>query len=559
MEMKEGMSQRAELGLKTSYYIVQTMRFLQMPLIELQQFVQQELETNPVLEVVRSETGTMDVYELENSLQQEKSDSEDLLESLTESERWEGNLTGIKGSFSVSDEETQILANIPEKPPPLEEYLLEQLAVHSLTDKELKIIKFLIFNLDQDGYLRASQDSLLNNFNRGVKNAVDLVIKEIDKHLVDNNLTSENIASCQQLEKTVDGILQVNSLWKYLSSEEAFSLIERYLRDKDKINEFIDSILANDKDIENAINLLQSLDPPGIGARSFAECLILQLDKNDKYYDEKRRIIEYIVNNKVPLNLKDISNNLSIKPEIIKSILEEMKSLTLSPVTRFLQTQKVPIIPDIIVKPTDGDYAVLVNRANIPQIRINKDYLKLVSSKSLDKETKDFLKSKIQTARSLTRAISERQLLLLIIAQEIVKEQREFLDKGVFYLKPMTLETIAKKVDLHNSTVSRAIVGKYIETPRGIFSVRFFFSRTAGSLSRFRYSKVSIQQRIKEIVSSESGKKPLSDKEIAKLLEKEGIKLARRTVAKYREELGIPSTKARVISKNQISSIKNKE
>ncbi len=300
------------------------------------------------------------------------------------------------------------------------------------------------------------------------------------------------------------------------------------------------------EEIDEAIRLVQTLDPPGVGAADLEECLLLQLDMIEGEHELARRVIrdhlEDLSMNRIPRIAKKTGATI----EEIKECVEFMrKHLHPHPGSQFGDIPNQVISPDIVVEEIDGRFEVRVERGGIPELQISSVYRKLLKESQPDPKVQEYLRKKIEAAKWFIDSIHQRQSTIQRIATAVVEKQSEFLRKGISHLKPLRMQDIADEVGVHISTVSRAISGKYIQTPQGIFDMKRFFSAGTRSESGEMVSQQAIKQRVKEIIEAEDRKRPLSDDAVVQILEKEGVKIARRTVTKYRKALGIPSSTQR--------------
>ncbi|PIE24409.1 MAG: RNA polymerase sigma-54 factor [Planctomycetota bacterium] len=296
-------------------------------------------------------------------------------------------------------------------------------------------------------------------------------------------------------------------------------------------------------EIEEALLLVQSLDPAGVGARSLDECLMLQLDRIPNSPPLARSIVEKHLENLSMNRLPKIARSTGASIEDVKDAVEFLRlNLHPHPGAPFGEVMNSAISPDIVVEEIDGRFELRVQRGGIPELRISPIYRKLLTESKKDPKVAEYLRRKIDSAKWFIDAIHQRQSTIERIATAIVEKQAEFLRKGVRYLKPLRMQEIADEVGVHISTVSRASSGKYIQTRQGIFDMKRFFGSGTETNSGEVLSQRAVQQKLQEIVDSEDKSKPLSDDAIVAQLEKEGIKIARRTATKYRKALGIPSS-----------------
>lgn len=293
------------------------------------------------------------------------------------------------------------------------------------------------------------------------------------------------------------------------------------------------------------LRLIQTFDPPGVGARNLAECLLLQMESMAIDYPLARRVIKSHLAELGTGTLQKLAKALRCTPAEIQEVADFIKTLDPKPGRSFGGNQGIRYItPDVIIEKIEHEYIVLVNDTPVPRLMVNSQYHTLMRSGTLDERTKSFIEGKLHDAVWLIKSIEQRRRTLLKVVNCIIELQRAFLDFGVRYLKPMTLRQIAERIGMHESTVSRATNDKYVQTPRGLFPLRFFFSSGVEQENGQGASAESMKQRIKEMIQKEDAEKPLSDQAITEMFANQGLQISRRTVAKYRDELGIaPSSK----------------
>ena len=300
--------------------------------------------------------------------------------------------------------------------------------------------------------------------------------------------------------------------------------------------------------LERALKVIHTLDPPGVGARDVKECLIIQLnslEENTATVELAKKIVENSLNDLKLHKIEDIARKLKVSINEVEKAVKLIESLEPYPGRQYYTGEIRYIIPDVIVVKKNGEFEVVSNDVVVPKLKINRYYERLLKSKNIDKKTRDFISEKVQNARNFINSINQRESTLVRVMKAILDEQREFFEKGPKYLKPLTLKDIASKLGLHESTISRITSSKYVQTPFGIFQLKYFFSNPIKSSNNSIVSSRSIKEMIKEIIEKEGKQGHLSDQKIADILSKKGIKIARRTVAKYRKELNILPSKLR--------------
>ncbi len=291
--------------------------------------------------------------------------------------------------------------------------------------------------------------------------------------------------------------------------------------------------------ITAVLKIIQSFHPPGVGARDLRECLLLQLERADRKETLEYKIVDQYFDALGKRRLPEISRGLGITVDEVQDAVERIGHLEPRPGRAFLPDNDQYILPEVFVHKAGDDWVVTTNNEHVPHLRISNTYKDLMSQADSSSEVREYIREKIRAGKFLIKSLHQRQQTILNIANEIVHRQREFLEKGVSCLKPLTMLQIAEVVGVHETTVSRAVSGKYIQTPRGIFEMKYFFTSGIKTANGVGMSNTSVKDIISDMIKEEATGKPLSDEEIVKLLAQKGIVIARRTVAKYRSELNI--------------------
>ncbi|HAU39115.1 MAG TPA: RNA polymerase sigma-54 factor [Phycisphaerales bacterium] len=480
---------RFEQQMKLSPRIIQAMEILQLPVMALQERIDAELQSNPVLEMhvagVDEEAPPQAPDEMDPRGEQplvvdDTNGNRDDFERLAEFEDEYG------GEFARSDTPSRpapapgerdrkmdAMANTPAPAQSLAEYLMEQWRFVEVSDGVRRAGRAIIDLLEDDGYLRTPLEQVQAGAGEGVTSA----------------------------------------------------------------------------DVQTALRLVQTLDPRGVAARDLSECLTIQLAAEAQTgrdvsleMELVRRFLRDIEMNRLPQIAKRTGRTL----EQIKAAIESISHLTPRPGTLIGQHAVPVILPDIVVRfDEDGELVVSMPEGNSPQLYVSKAYRKMVRDRGVDRSARQFLRNNIRSAQWLISAIEQRRETVLRVVVEVFKVQREFLDHGREALKPLPMADVAEKVGVHVATVSRAVAGKYVDTPRGIFPLRMFFSGGTTTAEGDDVSWDAVKARLKEIVDGEDKSKPLNDDQLAEELRKHGIDIARRTIAKYRGLLDIPPARKR--------------
>ena len=487
--MKTGLYQGTQLRqeMKINPRLYQAMDLLYMPLLDLQQHIKQELLNNPFLEleepvVEQDETALKD----EQKVQEEK----DKQESKADEIDWEEILLdGFEaGGRRQEYEEKEYYEPVSVDMQDLYDHLRDQLVLMRLSERQMLLGEEIIGNIDENGYLTCSIEEVVDGLNHWV-------------------------------EDEGEG-------WAAAAGEvlKTFALAEG----------------------EEMLRIIQGFDPPGIGARNLRECLLLQLQDGEKEDTLAYRIVRDYFDQLINHRWSEISKELSITPKDVQTAADDVAKLDPKPGLKYAAPSDNYIIADLIVEKIDGEYMVFLNDTSLPRLKLSRAYREIAKDKNKFKgENKEFISNKLNSANWMIQAIEQRRQTMLKVMNFIVDRQREFFEKGVQYLKPLTLREVAEVISMHESTVSRVTNEKFVQTPRGVLPLKFFFSSGLSTTSGEDVSARGIKAKIEKLVSEEEPRRPLTDQAIVNILKEEGIQIARRTVAKYRDQLGILSARMR--------------
>jgi RNA polymerase sigma-54 factor len=499
--MKPGMSQSLRLGqeMKINPRLYQAMDMLTMPLLDLQQHLKQELLVNPFLDLVEDDEDEAGDAEAENS--EETSAASDAFEVPLDAAAptvdndprqqetdWESILLDgfdVSGPREDADErEWHDPVSIVRGG--LEDDLKEQLALLDLTPRQKVLADEFVGNINDDGYLACGLDDILNGINEEIRRSADAAGRE--------------------------GPLPLFTI------EEA----------------------------ELMVGIIQGLEPPGVGARDLRECLLLQLRETATDATLARRILAEHFDELIAHRWAEIARRTATTTAEVQCAADQIAKLNPKPGFMKSATLDNYVIPDLVVEKVDGQYLVFLNDTNIPRLRLSRVYQEMARDrKKFTPEHKEFIASKLNAAQWLIQAIEQRRHTMLKVMHFIVDRQREFFEKGVQYLKPLTLREVADVIGMHESTVSRVTNDKYVQSPRGVLPLKFFFSSGIATDAGEDVSARGIKDKIEKLVKDEDPRDPLTDQAIVEILEKEGIRIARRTVAKYRDQLKVLSARMR--------------
>ncbi len=337
-----------------------------------------------------------------------------------------------------------------------------------------------------------------------------------------------------------------------ISSEEVRQIAETIIGNLDEngyltatLEEIAASGNSSMEDVEEALAMVQEFDPPGIAARNLEECLLLQL----KVVDPQNTLAQQIIAEHLKLlqnnQLKEVARALNRPVELVKRAVDVIKHLDPKPGLRYNKIEPRLVEPDVQFRKSEGEWQVYMNEDDLPQLRLNPTYRRLLARDAADRDVRNYVKERFTAAIQLMKNIEQRKHTILRVCQSILRRQADFLDYGPDHLKPMMIKEVAEEVGVHPSTVSRAVANKYVHTPQGVIELRYFFSESVNGPQGSEMSLLSLKRRVKKMIEEEDAAHPLTDEQITKKLSDEGIHVTRRTVAKYREDLRIPSTHRR--------------
>ena len=443
----------------------QSLLVLQTPLLELRNLVQQEMETNPVLEELPD--GPASDEPAESSVDDNFKDEFEKLASLDE--EWRDYMAqsassgadGFRGSREAKDKRQFFFDSIAVQET-LQQNLLGQLNQTALDAGDRKAAELIVGNIDDNGFLQSTPEEMALN----------------------------------------SGIPK--------------------------------------EDFEKMLALIQGFHPPGVGARDLRECLLIQLKREGKENSLEYEIVSEHMDDLGRRRFPEIARRMGISVEDVQRAADNIGRLNPRPGQVFAIAPQNYVLPDVTVEKIDGEYQITLNDEQIPHLRISNLYKDIIASgNTQSSDVKDYIRDKIRSGKFLIRSIHQRQQTISNIANQIVSRQHDFLEHGPSHLKPMTMAEVADVVGVHETTVSRAVSGKYMATPQGVFEMKYFFTPGYQTASGESLSNTSVKEAILDLVKREDGNQPLSDSEIVEILAERGIPIARRTVAKYRTELNI--------------------
>jgi RNA polymerase sigma-54 factor len=488
--MRPGLQQSTGLRqeLKVNPRLYQAMDLLYMPLLDLQQHLKQELLTNPFLELVEPEDEDEDSSEADDASEaQDLTEPEAAVESEPEKTGddevdWEAVLLdGFEtGGQREEHEQREWYEPVTVDTRHLADHLTEQLALLELTPRQAILADEFVGNISDDGYLACP----LAEMQRGVNEWIE---KEAEERETDVDVAA-------------------------FSDAEMIAMLE----------------------------VIQELDPPGVGARDLRECLLLQLRAAGQRDSLAYRLVEESFEELIAHRWSELSKRFGISAQEVQGAADEIAKLDPKPGLRYSAGGDNYIIPDLVVDKIGQAYHIFLNDGNLPRLKLSRTYQEIArDKKKFDTESKDFIASKLNSANWMIQAIEQRRQTMLKVMHYIVDRQRDFFERGVQALRPLTLREVAEAVGMHESTVSRVTNEKFVQTPRGVLPLKFFFSSGLATNDGDDVSARGIKDQIQKMVSGEDPKNPLTDQAIVEILQVTGVQIARRTVAKYRDQLGV--------------------
>ena len=465
----QGMQQTQNLALQQvlSPQLQQSLLILQTPLLELRNLVQQEMETNPVLEELPdlpapdepSEAEPSENDNFDNEFQKLASLDEEWRDYMAQSASY--GAAGSRGSREAQDKRQFFFDSIPVQET-LHQNLIGQLNQSLLSATDRKAAELIVGNIDDNGFLQSTPEEMALN----------------------------------------SGIPK--------------------------------------EDFEKMLALIQTFYPAGVGAHDLRECLLIQLRRAGKERSLEYKIVSEHMEDLGRRRFPEIARRMGISVDDVQKAADNIARLNPRPGQVFAAAPQNYVLPDLVVEKVDGEYQITLNNEQIPHLRISNLYKDIIASgDAQSSEVKNYIRDKIRSGKFLIRSIHQRQQTIFNIAQQIVLRQRDFLEHGPSHLKPMRMGEVADAVGVHETTVSRAVSGKYVATPQGVFEMKYFFTSGYETTTGESLSNISVKGAILDLVKHENGSAPLSDHEIVEILAERGIPIARRTVAKYRDELNI--------------------
>jgi RNA polymerase sigma-54 factor len=606
--------------------LVQMVSVLALNKLELRDMITAEMVENPVLEELEDSVPLIDDVNRreedrdrapieESPTAAADAEKKDPFEEIDFGSFFQDYLDpGYRSSREMEDIERPSFENFLSKPGSLTDHLVWQLGSISMRPEVQEAVELIIGNLNEDGYLIASDEELLgvappappesdaavaeNLFKEAEalglsaleQSSSELSGSEIAPESETSELESAESASTESVSTESDSselaLPGVDSSESESAVTEDFPEASAWSEPSRPFENAISGAAAatapapvpvaipalrpvfltsfSIADLHEAIEVIRQLDPPGIGCRDLRECLLYQLRYHQRQHELHKNgngesttqtladavaIVDQHLRAVQNKQYKEIARALARPIEAVQQALDYIRTLDPRPGLRYNKTQPRLIEPDVAFVKHGDEWLVVMNDEDVPQLRLNPAYKRLLTKETNDKDTRNYVKERYKSAIQLIKNIEQRKQTIVKVCYSILARQQDFLEKGIDQLKPMMIKEVAEEIGVHPSTVSRAVSSKYAHTPQGVFELRYFFSESVNGPQGGNTSLLILKRRVKKLIEEEDPSRPLTDEQITRILQSQGIQVTRRTVAKYREDMRIPSTHQRRVKK----------
>jgi RNA polymerase sigma-54 factor len=544
--MRTGLSQHTSLrqDLRINPRLYQAMDMLYMPMMDLQQHLKQELLTNPFLDLIEPEEEDVTQGDQTPTKEEEKEKIKE--ENETDWEEILLNGFEVTGGAREEYEEKEYTEPVTVESADLIDHLREQLTMMVLTPRQQLLSEEFLGNIKEDGYLASTTEEILKQVNSLLDGHAATRLPPGPSEDEDEDFVADPVEEEDQEPAGANSSA-------FLAPEQS---IERTLEQPVPVAKTPDSTAAVPEpaklsktppipyftlaEVEDMLKVLQRLDPAGVAARDLRECLLIQLEDRKDTETLTYRLVKEAFPDLIAHRWNDLGRRFGVEPSAVQTAADQLAKLDPKPGLKYSAGGDGYVIPDLVVDKVDGAYRVFLNDTGVPRLRLSRSYQALArDKKKFTPEHREFIASRMNSANWLIQAIEQRRQTMLKVMNFIVDRQRDFFEKGIEYLKPLTLREVAEVINMHESTVSRVTNEKFVQTPRGVLPLKFFFSSALSTASGEDASARSIRAKLQKMVGEEASSNPLTDQQIVHLFPDQGIKIARRTVAKYRDQLGI--------------------
>ena len=559
--------------------LVQMVSVLALNKLELAEMINTEMVENPVLEELEESVPLLDdVGRREEDRDRQKTEEtaapaeekKDPFEEIDFGSFFQEYLDpGYRSSREMEDIERPSFENFLSKPSNLTDHLTWQLGSIPVSQAVREAAELIIGNLNEDGYLIASDEELLGIAppappeadaavaENMVKEAAAIGLGEVVEQPVDDPAGSpvewgSGDPTAEAVAQTAVGVAPAVEAAVVVPASQPNRPQQPAYRPSFDLHE-----------LHEALEVVRQLDPPGVACRDLRDCLLYQLRYHQQNLPDLKNgngeaaqviadamaIVEQHLRAVQNKQFKEISRSIGRPAEAVQTALDYIRTLDPRPGARYNIVQARLIEPDVAFIKHGDEWLVMMNDDGVPQLRLNPAYKRLLSRDTQDKDTRNYVKERYKSAIQLIKNIEQRKQTITKVCYAIVTRQQDFLEKGIDQLKPMMIKEVAEEIGVHPSTVSRAVASKYAHTPQGVFELRYFFSESVNGPEGGGTSLLILKRRVKKLIEEEDPARPLTDEQITRILQSQGIQVTRRTVAKYREDMRIPSTHQRRVKK----------
>jgi RNA polymerase sigma-54 factor len=590
--------------------LVQMVSVLALNKLELRDMITAEMVENPVLEELEESVPLLDDVDRreetrdhapveESPTAAADAEKKDPFEEIDFGSFFQDYLDpGYRSSREMEDIERPSFENFLSKPATLTDHLVWQLGSISMRPEVREAVELIIGNLNEDGYLIASDEELLGVAPPAPPESDAAVAENLFREAAALGLSasepSPDLDSSEpsSTESVSAGTAPAELALAGIDSSESPSAVADDLadasarREEAPVTEPAGNAVGtappaaqpapappphpvfptsfNLADLHDAIEVVRQLDPPGVACRDLRECLLRQLRYHQQQHELQKNgngesttqiladavaIVDQHLRAVQNKQHKEIARALARPIEAVQQALDYIRTLDPRPGLRYNKTQPRLIEPDVAFVKHGDEWLVVMNDEDVPQLRLNPTYKRLLTKETNDKDTRNYVKERYKSAIQLIKNIEQRKQTIVKVCYSILARQQDFLEKGIDQLKPMMIKEVAEEIGVHPSTVSRAVSSKYAHTPQGVFELRYFFSESVNGPQGGNTSLLILKRRVKKLIEEEDPARPLTDEQITRILQSQGIQVTRRTVAKYREDMRIPSTHQRRVKK----------
>jgi RNA polymerase sigma-54 factor len=563
--------------------LVQMVSVLALNKLELKDMINAEMVENPVLEELEDSVPLIDDVgrreeERERTSTTEEApapaaDKKDPFEEIDFGSFFKDYLDpGFRSPSDFEEIERPSFENFLSKPSTLTDHLTWQLGSIPTAPPVREAAELVIGNLNEDGYLIASDEELLGiapaaspeaDAEKSVSVVKEAAALGLDPAIAEESSDEEHIDASGDTSDQwgdLDGQSEVSNSNGVAAATAPAPVTQPTAPPPTNGNRPTFQVSFNGDQLHEAIEIVRQLDPPGVACRDLRDCLLYQLRYHQTQLGKNGNGTAQVLQDAIAIvdqhlralqnkQYKEIGRAMNRPVESVQTALDYIRTLDPRPGLRYNKVQARLIEPDVAFVKHGDEWLVMMNDDDVPTLRLNSSYRKLLTREGNDRDTRNYVKERFKSAIQLIKNIEQRKQTILKVCYTILTRQRDFLERGIDELKPMMIKEVAEEIGVHPSTVSRAVANKYAHTPQGVFELRYFFSESVNGPEGGNTSLLILKRRVKKLIEDEDPSKPLTDEQITRILQSQGIQVTRRTVAKYREDMKIPSTHQRRVKK----------